>query len=77
LIIGASEQAEFYRRIGRGAITVARPASDRKAIKPTAGSSAEYGARGGAPEGKRNGNYGHGARTKATVELWRFIKSLR
>jgi hypothetical protein len=32
---------------------------------------------GGAPEGKRNGNYRHGARTKATIELWRFIKSLR
>ena len=24
-----------------------------------------------------NGNYRHGARTKATTELWRFIKSLR
>jgi hypothetical protein len=32
--------------------------------------------RGGAPEGKRNGNYRHGARTKATIELWRLIKSL-
>ena len=32
--------------------------------------------RGGAPEGKRNGNYRHGAQTKATIELWRFIKSL-
>jgi len=36
-----------------------------------------HGARGGAPEGKRNGNYRHGARTKATIELWRYIKSLR
>jgi len=36
-----------------------------------------HGARGGAPEGKRNGNYRHGARTKATIELWRFINSLR
>jgi hypothetical protein len=36
-----------------------------------------HGARGGAPEGKRNGNYRHGARTKAAIELWRFIKSLR
>jgi hypothetical protein len=36
-----------------------------------------HGARGGAPEGKRNGNCRHGARTKATIELWRFIKSLR
>jgi hypothetical protein len=36
-----------------------------------------HGARGGAPEGKRNGNYyRHGALTKATIELWRFIKSL-
>ncbi len=31
----------------------------------------------GAPEGKWNGNYRHGAQTKATIELWRFIKSLR
>jgi hypothetical protein len=23
-----------------------------------------------------NGNYRHGARTKVTIELWRFIKSL-
>ena len=36
-----------------------------------------HGARGGAPEGDRNGNYRHGARTKQTIELWRFIKSLR
>jgi hypothetical protein len=36
-----------------------------------------HGARGGAPERERNGNYRHGARTKATIELWRFIKSLR
>jgi len=35
-----------------------------------------HGARGSAPEGKRNGNYRHLARTKATIELWRFIKSL-
>jgi hypothetical protein len=34
-----------------------------------------HGARGGAPEAKRNGNYRHGARTRATIELWRFIKS--
>jgi hypothetical protein len=32
---------------------------------------------GGAPEGKRNGNYRHRARTKATIELWRLITSLR
>jgi hypothetical protein len=31
----------------------------------------------GAPGGKRNGNYRHGPRTKAIIELWRFIKSLR
>jgi hypothetical protein len=36
-----------------------------------------HGARGGAPESERNGNYRHGTRTKATIELWRFIKSLR
>jgi hypothetical protein len=35
-----------------------------------------HGARGGAPEGKRNGNYRHGARSKETIELWRLIKSL-
>jgi hypothetical protein len=26
---------------------------------------------------KRNGNYRHGGRTKAAIELWRFNKSLR
>ena len=36
-----------------------------------------HGARGGAPEGKRNGNYRHGARSKETIELWKLIKSLR
>ena len=36
-----------------------------------------HGARGGAPEGKRNGNYRHGARSKETIALWKFIKSLR
>ena len=35
-----------------------------------------HGARGGAPEGTRNGNYRHGARSKETIELWKFIKSL-
>jgi hypothetical protein len=35
-----------------------------------------HGARGSAPEGERNGNYRHGVRTKATIELRRFIKSL-
>jgi hypothetical protein len=28
-----------------------------------------HGARGGAPEEKKNGNYRHGARTKETIEL--------
>lgn len=32
--------------------------------------------RAGAPEGKRNGNYRHGARTKETIALWKLIKSL-
>jgi hypothetical protein len=32
-----------------------------------------HGARGGAPEGKMNGNYRHGARTKVTIEIWLFI----
>ena len=31
----------------------------------------------GAPEGKRNGNYQHGGRTKEMIEVWKFIKSLR
>ena len=34
-----------------------------------------HGARGGAPEGKRNGNYRHGARSKETIALWRLIKN--
>ena len=33
-----------------------------------------HGARGGAPEGERNGNYRHGARSKETITLWRLIK---
>jgi hypothetical protein len=33
--------------------------------------------RGGAPEGKRNGNYRHGCRTKEMIEVWKLIKSLR
>jgi hypothetical protein len=36
-----------------------------------------HGARGGAPEGKRNGNYRHGARSRETIELLKLIKSLR
>jgi hypothetical protein len=36
-----------------------------------------HGARGGAPEGKRNGNYRYGARSKETIKLWKLIKSLR
>lgn len=36
-----------------------------------------HGARGGAPEGERNGNYRHGARTKEMIEVWKLIKSLR
>jgi hypothetical protein len=36
-----------------------------------------HGACGGAPEGKRNGNYRHGARTKEMIEVWKLIKSLR
>ena len=30
--------------------------------------------RGGAPEGKRNGNYRHGCRTKEMIEVWKLIK---
>jgi hypothetical protein len=29
-----------------------------------------HGARDGAPEGKRNGNYRHGARSEEMIELW-------
>ena len=36
-----------------------------------------HGASGGAPEGKRNGNYRHGARSKEIAELMRLIKSLK
>jgi hypothetical protein len=36
-----------------------------------------HGARGGAPEGKWNGNYRHGCRTKEMIEVWKLIKSLR
>jgi len=36
-----------------------------------------HGARGGAPEGKSEGDYRHGGRTKATIELWRFSKAQR
>jgi hypothetical protein len=36
-----------------------------------------HGARGGAPEGKRNGNYRHGSRTKKMAELRRLINSIR
>jgi hypothetical protein len=32
---------------------------------------------GGAPEGKRNGNYRHGGKTKEMIEVWQLIKSLR
>jgi hypothetical protein len=35
-----------------------------------------HGARGGAPEGKRNGNYRHGARTKETIETVRYVNAL-
>ncbi len=35
-----------------------------------------HGARGGAPEGKRYGNYKHGARSKEVTALRKFIRSL-
>jgi hypothetical protein len=35
-----------------------------------------HGARGGAPEGERNGNYRHGARTKEAIELTKLIRKL-
>ena len=33
-------------------------------------------ARGGAPEGERNGNYRHGARTKEAIEVRKLIRRL-
>ena len=36
-----------------------------------------HGAGGGAPEGKRNGNYRHGVSSKEIIALRKFIKSLR
>ena len=35
-----------------------------------------HGARGGAPEGKRNGNFKHGARTKQAITDSRFVNEL-
>jgi hypothetical protein len=35
-----------------------------------------HGAGGGAPEGKRNGNYRHGARTKETIKAVRYVNAL-
>jgi hypothetical protein len=36
-----------------------------------------HGARGEAPEGKRNGNYRHGARSKETIALRKLIKAMK
>jgi hypothetical protein len=36
-----------------------------------------HGARGGAPEGKRNGNYRHGYRTRKTIETKMLIAAIR
>jgi hypothetical protein len=36
-----------------------------------------HGAGGGAPEGKQNGNYRHGARSKETIALWKLIKGMK
>jgi hypothetical protein len=35
-----------------------------------------HGARGGAPAGKRNGNFRHGARTKETIAAAQYVKML-
>jgi hypothetical protein len=35
-----------------------------------------HGARGGAPEGKRNGNFRHGGRTKDATDASRYINEL-
>jgi hypothetical protein len=35
-----------------------------------------HGARGGTPEGERNGNYRHGVRTKEATELRKLIRAL-
>jgi hypothetical protein len=36
-----------------------------------------HGARGGAPEGERNGNYRHGFRSKENMALWKLIKAMK
>jgi hypothetical protein len=36
-----------------------------------------HGARGGAPEGERNGNYRHGTRSKENIALWKLIKAMK
>lgn len=35
-----------------------------------------HGARGGAPEGKRNGNYAHGGRTKRAMAALATVKAM-
>ena len=35
-----------------------------------------HGARGGAPEGKRNGNFRHGGRTKDATDASRYVNAL-
>jgi hypothetical protein len=35
-----------------------------------------HGARGGAPQGKPNGNYRHGARTKKAIKAVRYVNAL-
>jgi hypothetical protein len=35
-----------------------------------------HGARGGAPKGKRNGNYKHGGRTEVTIRAVRYVNAL-
>jgi hypothetical protein len=35
-----------------------------------------HGARGGAPKGKRNGNFQHGGRTKEVIRASRYVNEL-
>ena len=67
-------------KISRGSISIFFPAKNRPVVRGCPCQALNgwtvcrfHGARGGASEGKRNGNYRHGARTKETMELQKLI----
>jgi hypothetical protein len=64
-------------RVAVGAVRSKRTGQPFRSPVCEVGGCAECTAHAAAREGERNGNYRHGARTKATIELRRFIKSLR